>query len=254
MANKICAVMQPTYIPWLGYFDLIDQVDSFVFLDDVQMEKNSWQLRNRIKTAQGELYLSMSRKKNKGDQLLLIKDTEINDTSRWREKHIKSMETAYRKTEFFEDVFPFIESLINEKTINLSEFNINIIKSIADKIGITTDYHISSKLTDIQGTKDQRVVLICKAIGCNVYLSPKGAAEYIDRKKPGGEFPENNILLFYHEYEHPVYTQLYGEFLPSMSIVDLLFNEGFEKSLGIIRNGRRPPIDYAMYSKNRIKT
>jgi hypothetical protein len=150
-------------------------------------------------------------------------------------------------------VFPFIESLINEKTINLSEFNINIIRSIADKIGITTDYHISSKLSDIQGIKDQRVVLICKAIGCNVYLSPKGAAEYIDREKPGGEFPENNISLFYQDYEHPVYTQLYGEFLPSMSIVDLLFNEGFEKSLGIIRNGRRPPIDYATYSKNRIK-
>jgi len=245
--------MQPTYIPWLGYFDLIDQVDRFVFLDDVQMEKNSWQLRNRIKTAQGELYLSISRKKNKGEQLLLIKDTEVNDVSRWREKHIKSIETAYRKTDFFEEVFPFIESLINTNMINLSEFNTHIIQSIANRIGITTDFYISSKLTDIQGIKDQRVVLICKAIDCNAYLSPKGAAEYIDREKLGGEFPENNISLDYHEYEHPKYKQLYGEFLPYMSIVDLLFNEGFDKSLEIIRSGRRNPIDYLLYSKDKLK-
>jgi len=253
MANKLCAVMQPTYIPWLGYFDLIDQVDRFVFLDDVQVEKNSWQLRNRIKTAQGELYLSISRKKNKGEQLLLIKDTEVNDASRWREKHIKSLETAYRKTDFFEEVFPFVESLINTDTVNLSEFNVQIIQSIANRIGITTDFCISSKLTDIQGIKDQRVVLICKAMNCNAYLSPKGAAEYIDREKPGGEFPQHNISLHYHEFEHPKYKQLYGEFLPYMSIVDLLFNEGFDKSLEIVRSGRRPSADYLTYTKKNLK-
>ena len=246
--------MQPTYIPWLGYFDLIDQVDKFVFLDDVQVEKNSWQLRNRIKTAQGELYLSISRKKKKGEQLYLIKDTKVNDLSRWREKHIKSIETAYKKTDFFHDVFPFIESLINTKTINLSEFNMCIIRSIAERIGITKEFFISSTLSGIEGIKDQRVVIICKAIDCNAYLSPTGAAEYIDREKPAGEFLENNITLYYHNYQHPAYKQLYGDFLPYMSVVDLLFNEGFENSLTIIRKGHRPPLDYITYRKEKQKS
>ena len=253
ISNKICAIMQPTYLPWLGYFDLIDQVDNFVFLDDVQLEKNSWQLRNRIKTAQGELYLSVSRKKNKGEQLFLIKDTEVNDIPRWREKHIKSIDTAYKKTDFYQDVFPFVESLINNSMINLSKFNINIIQSIAERIGIKTKFFISSELDDIKGIKDRRVVSICKTIDCNAYLSTPGAAEYIDKRKIGGEFPKNNISLYYHNYQHPTYKQLYGDFLPYMSIIDLIFNEGFDKSLNIIKKGRGYPINYLTYSKNKFK-
>jgi len=249
MPNKTCAVMQPTYIPWIGYFDLIDQVDKFVFLDDVQLEKNSWQIRNRIKTAQGELFLSISRKRNKGDALSLIKDTELNDLSRWREKHIKTIQVAYQKTAFFEEVFPFIQTLISANTTNLSEFNINIIQSISDRIGIETEFFISSKLQGITGVKDERVVLICKALKCDTYISPIGALEYIDRENEGGEFSKNNIELFYQNYNHPIYKQLYGDFLQHMSIIDLLFNEGFSRSLEIIRKGHNQPIHYQHLNK-----
>jgi hypothetical protein len=243
-----CAVMQPTFIPWIGYFDLIDQVDKFVFLDDVQVEKSSWQVRNRIKTPQGELFLTISRKKNKGQELSLIKDTKIDEGANWREKHIKTIEIAYKRAEFFDEVFPFINPLIMNDITNLSSFNINIIKSICKRIGIKKEFLLSSELQDISGIKDQRVVGICKSIGCHTYLSPSGAAGYINKDSAGGEFVKQGVTLFYHNYRPAVYKQLYGEFLPYMSIIDLLFNEGFEKSLEIIRKGRGNPIDPASFN------
>lgn len=244
-----CAVMQPTFIPWIGYFDLIDQVKKFVFLDDVQVEKSSWQVRNRIKTPQGELYLTISRKKNKGQELSLIKDTKIDDATNWREKHIKTIEIAYKKADFFDEVFPFIKPLIINEIADLSSFNINIIKSICNRLGIKKEFMLSSELPDISGIKDKRVVEICKAIGCRTYLSPPGAAEYINKNNPGGEFVKQNIALFYHNYKPAAYKQLYGEFLPYMSIIDLLFNEGFNRSLGIVRSGRREKIHYSSFEK-----
>ena len=233
----------------MGYFDLIDQVDKFVFLDDVQVEKSSWQLRNRIKTAQGELFLAISRKKNKGQELSLIKDTKIDDTVNWRERHIKTIEIAYKKADFFDEVFPFTKALIKSDITTLGSFNINIIKSICDRIGIKKEFVISSEIPDIEGIKDRRVVAICKAIGCDTYLSPTGAAEYINKNNPGGEFVKQNVTLFYHDYKPTAYKQLYGEFLPYVSIIDLLFNEGFNKSLEIVRSGRREKIHYSSFKK-----
>jgi hypothetical protein len=148
--------MQPDYLPWLGYFNLIDQSDIFVILDNVQLEKNDWQIRNRIKTFHGELMLSISRKRNKGQTLPLLKETEINDSTNWRKKHIKSIETAYTKAEFFNEVFEFIQPLINSDLTILSLFNINIIKSISERIGIKKEFIISSELQNISGKKDSR--------------------------------------------------------------------------------------------------
>lgn len=237
MENKLCAIMQPTYIPWVGYFDLIDQVDKFVFLDDVQVEKSSWQVRNRIKTSQGELYLTISRRKNKGQELSLIKDTKIDDIKHWRKKHVKTLEINYKKSTFFNEIFPFVKPLIMNDTTELSQFNINIIKNICDKIGIKTEFILSSSLPNINGIKDERVADICKNIKCNNYLSPIGAIEYINKKNVGGEIVKQKINLFYQNYKPTEYKQLYGEFLPYMSILDLLFNEGFDNSLKIIRAG-----------------
>lgn len=248
-----CAIMQPTYIPWLGYFDLIDSVDEFVFLDDVKLEKCSWQVRNRIKTPQGELYLTIPVRSTKGRDKLIINETIINDTEFWRKKHLKSIFYAYRKSGFFNEVYPFVEKLINNETVLLSDFNINIITSISNIIGINKEFTFSSNLKNLSGKKEVRIVSICKEINCDKYLSPQGSAAYIEKNSPGGEFPRNNIALFYHNYKHPVYKQLYTEFLPYMSILDLLFNCGFNKSLKVIRNGRREPIDYLSFRKEYLK-
>jgi len=246
------AIMQPTYLPWLGYFDLIGQVDKFVFLDDVQLVKRSWQTRNRIKTAQGELFLTIPIKKISERDDTLICDAVMSDDEPWIEKHIRSAEFAYKKATYFNDVFPFFkDTLLNNKK-NLAEYNIYIIRQIADKLGLKTEFIRSCELKGITGKKDARLVNICKHIGCDEYISPQGSASYIEKECLGGEFAKNSLRFFYHNYEHPVYGQINGDFIGFMSIIDLLFNQGFDAGMVIIKSGRRPGIDPAVFRKEHL--
>lgn len=244
------AIMQPTYLPWIGYFDLIDQVDKFVFLDNVQVVKRSWGTRNRIKTVQGELYLTVPISKTKSRDETMFCQAIIDYKQPWQKRHLRSIQLAYKKTPYFDKVYPFIEKIIGNNSVILSEFNINIIKNISFEIGICKEFITASELQNINGRKDTLLVSICKAIGCDYYLSPRGSAVYIENNSPGGEFIKEGIQLYYQNYEHPVYNQLYGNFMPYMTIIDLLFNHGFEKSLEIIRSGRREPIDYSSFRRD----
>ena len=237
--RRRCAIMQPTYLPWIGYFDLIDSVDVFVFLDDVKLEKCSWQVRNRIKNSTGELLLTVPVKKTKNSLDLKINETEINNITNWQKNHLDSIYFSYKRAPYFSEVYPFLESLINSEKVYLKNLNINIIKNIAQRLGIKTKFVVASEMQGVEGKKDTRLVAICNSLGCREYFSPKGSAVYIEAHCPGGMFSEAGIGLKYQNYEHPVYAQLFGEFLPFMSIVDLLFNHGFEKLLEIIRQGRR---------------
>lgn len=241
----ICAIMQPTYIPWLGYFDLIDQVDAFIFLDDVQLEKSSWQLRNRIKFQNSECYLPINRSKNKDlDNLQNINHVIINDSKNWRYKHIRTIQIAYSKAKFFNIVFPFIESLINQNTNKLSDFNINIITAIANKLSIKTKFFISSNIECKSENKIDRLLDICKYLESDLYISPKGSFEYLKEFSAFDIFKLNNIDILFQNYTHPTYNQLGNDFLPYMSILDLLFNYGFDASLDIIKSGRYEALNY----------
>jgi len=239
----ICAIMQPTYIPWIGYFDMIDKVDIFVVYDDVQLSKRSWQVRNRIKGSSGEIWLTIPIKKTKKREDLLIKDASPNEDENWRQKHLKTIEFNYKKSPHFQEVFNFLIKFYNNN-YNLSTFNSLLITNISKKIGIQTKFIFASGLNNILGQKDHRLVNICKEINATEYLSPQGSAEYINEKNKGGEFVNNNIELFYHDYEHPIYPQLYGKFIPYMGIYDLLFNVGFDNALEIIQKGRKENIYY----------
>ena len=244
--------MQPTYIPWMGYFNLIDQVDKFVFLDDVQLVKRSWQTRNRIKTAQGELFLTIPIKKVDKRDDTLICNAVISEDESWKEKHIRSLELAYKKAPYFDLMFSFIKEIIFNEEKKLSDYNIYIIKQIAQKLGLKTEFIRSSELKGIVGKKDARLVSVCKHIGCDDYISPQGSAVYIEKECPGGEFAKNNLKFFYHNYEHPVYEQINGNFIGFMSIIDLFFNHGFDASLDIIKKGRRPGVDSATFRKEHL--
>jgi len=233
--------MQPTYLPWIGHFDLIDQVDKFVFLDNVQLVKRSWDVRNRIKTAQGELYLSVPVKKTKHRDELLNSEAIVNDEDPWRKKHLRSIELAYRKAPYFEEVYAFLKSMIITEEKILSEFNTNIVISITKRLGIYTTILKATELSELTGRKDSLLVSICKTTECDTYISQPGAAVYIESQSPGGNFLKNQITLYYHNYTHPIYTQMYDNFISHMSIIDLLFNHGFENSLTIIRSGRNEP-------------
>lgn len=242
--------MQPTFIPWLGYFDMIDNVDEFVFYDDVQLVKRSWVVRNRIKSSNGEMYLTIPVKKTSHRNDTLILDAMIQDEEKWRLKHLKSIELAYRKAPHFEEIYSFIEPFFNNQTGSLADFNINIIESIAREIGITTPFIRSSSLNIEESKKDQRLVNICNELKCKKYLSPQGSAVYIEEISPGGQFPKNGIELFYTNYQPPHYKQLFGDFIPYMSIVDLFFNVGKKDALNKIKEGRNVNYNYKEFRKN----
>ena len=179
----------------------------------------------------------------------LINQTRLQQQHPWRKKHLKSIETNYRKAEHFDALYAFLEPLISMPSENLSELNINIIRSIAERLGIQTKTYVASELEGVHGESDERLASICRQLGCDVYLSPIGAAEYIEKSSPGGAFLSDGISLYYQQFEHPVYQQLYGEFVSHLSVIDLLFNLGFAASAEIIRSSRRPRIDCLSYRR-----
>lgn len=239
----ICAIMQPTYIPWIGYFDIIDKVDEFIFYDNVQLTKRSWQVRNKIKGVNGEIWLTIPISKTKDRDETLIQNAILNKNENWINNHLKSIEFNYKKAKHFHEVYEFLKPMYFNSNF-LGEFNIAFIKSISKIIGIKTKFLNSSDLKGISGKKDDRLVQICKTINSTSYLSPQGSASYINENVFGGLFVKNNISLFYHDYNHPKYKQLYKTFIPYIGIFDLLFNEGFSNSLEIIREGRKNNIYY----------
>ncbi len=240
----ICTIMQPTYMPWLGYFDLIDKVDVFVFYNDVQLAKRGWQVRNKIKGPNGEIYLTIPIKKTKPRDELNINEALINSEEKWVQKHLNNIKFNYKKSTYFEEVFQFLNDYYCDSSNLLGEFNIELIKAISLRIGLKTKFINSSALNNISGQKDLRLTQICKTINADSYLSPPGSSTYINEINKGGKFVENKIDLFYHNYSHPVYKQMYEGFIPYMGIYVLLFNEGFENVLEIIRGGSKPHINY----------
>ncbi|MCT4665385.1 MAG: WbqC family protein [Flavobacteriales bacterium] len=230
--------MQPTFFPWLGYFDLIDNADHFVFYDDVQFVKQSWQVRNRIKTANGVQYINVLTKKNNLDSN--INEIQIEYKKPWKKKLLKTIFYTYQKAPFFNEVYPFLENILKKDFENLAENNLFLVREIANKIGIKTIFHISSELQSLDGTKDARLVDICHELKCKTYLSPYGSSIYIEEHQPGGAFTDHQIELLYQNYQHPKYDQAFGEYISHLSIIDVLFYVGFEKSLELIRAGRAP--------------
>lgn len=237
MSNKICSVMQPTFLPWVGYFDLIDSADEFVFYDDVQFTKQSWQSRNQIKTANGIIWLSVPLKKH--DLNTHINKVEIDNSKQWISKLLKTLFYTYQKTLYFVDVYEFFEEIFTSKEyLMLSDLSISIIEAIVHKLGIETILYNSSDIDGIGFDRELRLINLCKNLNCESYLSAKGSSVYLEANRPSGIFPDHNIKLFYQNYSHPEYKQVHGDFEPYMSIVDLLFNSGFKESLKIIRSGR----------------
>jgi len=231
------AIMQPTYLPWIGYFAMIDQVDCFVFLDDVQLTKRSWQVRNRIKEKDGkELMLSIPIISNGRDNTRIC-DAKFVD-EKWKKKHLLSIKQCYKKTKYYNEIIELIDRVYKIEYSFLGEFTSDFIKNICDYLDIKTKFYKSSEFDDITGVKDEYLVNLCKYLNIDTYLSAKGSSVYIEKEKKGGCFTEAKIKLEYQNYSHPIYNQLGSEFMPYMGIVDILFNEG-KRTLEIIRSGNR---------------
>lgn len=218
----IIGIHQPNYIPWIGYFYKIMSCDKFVFLDDVQYIKNSYINRNKIKTPQGDSWLTLPVyfKGNFGENINKIKlKNELN----WNEKHLKTIEMNYKKSPFFQKYFNDLKEIYSIKYEYISDLNISIIKYILKVLDIKTEILLSSEL-QIEGSSTERLINICKALGGDKYFSGKGGEKYQDEDL----YSENKIDLIYTDFVHPHYPQLWNEFLPNMSMLDFLFNCGEE--------------------------
>jgi len=229
--------MQPTYLPWMGYFDLIDQSDLFVFLDSVEFNDRSWQQRNRIKVPGDSLWLTVP-VLTKGRRHQVISDVIIDKSRNFNDKHLRTIGQFYRKAPFHERCMEVLQGALQKDHDRLADLNTDLILFICRELGIKTEFVRSSTL-GVEGRKTELLVDICKKLGARRYLSAAGSREYIEENDL---FTVNGIGLAYHEYAHPEYRQLHGAFVPYLSVVDLLMNEGPD-SLSIIRSGRSREAD-----------
>ncbi|MFZ2957050.1 MAG: WbqC family protein [Candidatus Ozemobacteraceae bacterium] len=217
---KKVAILQSNYIPWKGYFDIINSVDSFIFLDDVQYTKLDWRNRNKIKTEKGFEWLTIPCGKNKNK---LICEVELKDNT-WQEAHWNKILYNYKKAEFFYQYKDFFESfyLANNWT-NLSVMNQYLIMKISKEfLGIETVFEDSRKY-HLTKRKGERVIELLKKVHADVYLSGPAAKNYLMEE----EFVTADIELSWMDYsEYPEYHQFYPPFEHQVSILDLLFHEG----------------------------
>jgi WbqC-like protein family len=221
MTGKTGVILQPSYIPWRGYFHQIAKADVFIFYDDVKYDKHGWRNRNRIKTPSGSQWLtipvfSKGVEKNRTP----IDQIEINWNQNWNRKHWTALELAYGKAPFFERYAPLISGFYEGHPTLLAEFTIDTTIQLAQALGITsTEFTRSSMLTGISGQKTDRLIQILTQLDITHYISGPSAKEYIDTE----QFDKAGISLEYMVYDYPEYDQLYPPFDPQVSVLDLLF-------------------------------
>jgi hypothetical protein len=219
-------ILQPSYIPWRGYFDQIYKADLFVFYDDVQYDKRGWRNRNRIKTSTGPIWLSIP-VFNRGAQTEHISINEIRIVwdRPWNQEHWNSIRMAYSKAPFFSQYAGMVEEFYSKKPEMLADFTIDTTITLAKTIGIDrTRFMRSSQIIDVEGTKTDRLISILKKVEATHYISGPSAKDYIEKDK----FDAAGISLEYIEYGYPEYPQLYPPFDQQVSILDTLFMMGKE--------------------------
>ncbi len=219
----IVSIHQPNFVPWLGYFFKIYKSDTFVILDNVQFTKNGFTNRNRIKTPQGESWLTLPIIQS-GKFGQNITDCVIFNKGLHVKKMISTLSANYKKAKYFDNYFDTISSIMKLSDDNLCNLNIQLIEFSLVQLEIKTQIVRSSELKNIEGESTERLISICKALGATKYLAGLGAKKYQDDEL----FTRNSIEAINSPFKFPVYDQLWGEFVPNLSILDVLFNCGPE--------------------------
>ena len=216
-------ISQPTFLPWQGYLALINYVDEFIILDDVQFEKRSWQQRNKIKINNKELLLTIP-VKSKGKYDQRINEVIINNQTNFIGKHLKSISLSYKKCKYFSNYYPKIENIFNKKFEKLFEINFALISFFIKELNINTKISLSSKFK-LKEKKQQLIDKICKIKKCSHYISSKGSKIYLKNL----DETKLNYKISYYDFKNLEYKQSGRNFIPNLSSLDLLFNLG-EKS------------------------
>ncbi len=226
---RTLAVLQPGYLPWLGYFDQLRRADVFITYDDVQFDKHGWRNRNRIKTPAGPLWLTVpvlhhGKGQPKNNDILI-------DGRRWQRKHVASLSQYYSRAPYADRYLPELTDLLNRDWSHLIDLDMALAGKMAEWFGLPAPTIRSSTL-GIDGSQSDRLLKFCQHFGATRYLSGDAAADYLDVEL----FARHGIDVQWQNYSHPVYPQLHGAFVPSLSAIDLLLNCG-DRSAGILEAG-----------------
>jgi hypothetical protein len=212
---------------YLGLYHKIALADEYIYMDTVKYTKQDFINRNKIKTPQGYLWLTIPVLTNGSDNIM-INEIKIDNNQKWKEKHWKSIKNFYQKAPYFNLYAEFFEYLYSRKWEYLSDFNYYLLNYVLWKLKINTKVYKMSEY-NFQGKKSDLVLDMCKQIKADLYIFGKMGVDYADVNS----FKDNNIEIYFQDYNHPKYNQQYGEFESYMSVIDLLFNEG-NNSLNII--------------------
>lgn len=215
------SINQPAYLPWPGYFDRIARSDLHVVLDHVQFEKNSFVNRNRILGPNGPLWLTVPVRTKGRFGRLPIHEVEIDNTQKWARKHIQSLRAGYSKAPHFDDCWPELQAVLDSGWERLGDLCRETTSHLLGLLGISTPMVFSSD-HDFSSRKSDLVLDICKHFGADVYLSGPFGGDYLELEA----FQRHGIKVAFHDYHQDPYIQVGMEFVPNLSVVDLLFNQG----------------------------
>jgi len=219
---KKVAILQPNYIPWKGVFDLISRVDAFVFYDDVQYTAKDWRSRNRIKTAHGDLWLTVP-VLTKGLRDQRICDAVIDPLSKWQTKHYKALKANYHKARYFKPYEYLLEEIyLARRWAKIADLNIFATRLIAEALGLKVEWHRSSDLRQSGSKNGERAINLCKSLACDHFVNGPSARTFMDESL----FGQNGIKLDYISYAYPEYEQLHPPFLHEVTVLDVIFNCG----------------------------
>jgi hypothetical protein len=220
-------IHQPNFLPYVGFFHKLSLADTFVMMDNTQYDKK-FTNRNKIKIPDGWSWLTVPI--NKEHKFLPNKLVEINNKENWKEMHWKKITRSYTNSKFFKKNYKsFFEEVYKKEWKFLFELNSELLRQIIDWLGLKIQIIKESEL-NINGNSTERLVNVCKELGAETYVSGVGGKEYMNEKL----FQKNNIKIEYQKFQCPTYTQIFGgDFIPNLSIIDLLFNNG-SKSLPIL--------------------
>ena len=223
----ITTIHQPNYLPWLGFFDKIIKSDLFVILDDAEYSKNCFINRNKIKTPNGDMWLSLPVLYKSSSN---INEILLDNKQAWKRTHKNSIINCYNKSKFFKKYWPEIEAYYDKDYDKMVDITVPMIKLFTKILDINTEIVLSSTL-DVNTRGSDRILDICKKVNATTYISGANGKDYLKKD----DFVLNNINITFQEYSHPMYNQRFDNFVPYLSIIDLLFNEG-ENSKNIILN------------------
>lgn len=220
-----CVILQPSYIPWRGYFHQIEKADVFVFYDCVQYDEHGWRNRNRIKTPTGLQWLTIPvSTKGVHTRSIAIKDVRLVPNNPWKAKHWRALQQNYSKTPYYRQYAGVLEPFYSRRDTLLADLACDLTVALARELGIRQTRFVRSSTLAAEGTKTDRLLHILTQLGATHYISGPAAEGYLEQEK----LDAAGISVEFMDYEYPEYPQLYGRFEPAVSILDLLFNTGPE--------------------------